>query len=321
MEYTREMTTYDKASEKNQSNIKTLTLGNFTWVDIVQPAKEATKYLIDYYDFNPLDLEDALSPRQVSKIEEYPDYLFIIFHISVYDKERRISSRKQWSAFVGDNFLVILRPPEFKVAGELFRECEIREESREQYLSQGSGYLLYQIIDRAIDRYFKVLDKILNSMEDIEDDVFKEEVEVASQLSNLRRDIINQRQIMFPTRTLLARLETKIKQFSKMDLTLYFSDLMDHVNKVCNTLDEYTAVIDVFKDSDYLLSGYRTNRTVRALAVLLAISLPFIIVVGIYLVLPGGAEKGNPQSLAMLLAIIVILIIATVIFLHRRHLI
>lgn len=304
----------NKVTKENQVNIKTITSGDFTWVDIIQPTKEAAKYLVEHYGFNHLDIEDALSPRQVSKIEEYPEYLFVIFHLSVFEKARRVSSRKQWSAFVGPNYLVTIRPPEFKVAGELFQECETNVETREQYLSQGSGYLLYQIFDRTIDQYFKVLDKILGLMEDIEEGVFREDVEVASPLSSLRRDIIDQRQVMFPTRALLVELEPKLKQYSKIDLTLYFSDLMDHVNKVCNTLDEYKEVIEVFKDSDYLLSGYRSNRAIRAIAILLAIGLPFVVVACIYLILPGGLEKGSLQTFAGLLLIIVALIGAILYF-------
>ena len=310
-----------KTDEKQTLNLKTVTLGDFAWVDIVDPTKEITKYLIDRYKFHPLDLEDALSSGQVTKIEGYPEYLFIIFHFSVFNKLTRISSRKQWSAFLGENYLVTIRPAEFKIPDELFRECELREEAREEYLSQGSGYLLYQILDRTIDRYFRVLDKILDFLEDIEDDVFKEEVEVAPQLSVLRRDIINQRQVMFPTRTLFVELEKKLKPFSKIDLTLYFSDLMDHINKVCNTLDEYTEIIEVFKDSDYLLSAYRANRTIRTLALFLAIILPFLFVVGIYLVLPASSEKSSPQGLGILLGSVIVVVGVVFYLLHRRRLI
>jgi magnesium transporter len=311
----------EKSSDNKGPNIKTVSFGDFTWVDIVQPTKETTRQLTERYNFNPLDIEDALSPLQVPKVEEYPDYLFVIFHLSVFNKLTRISSRKQWSAFLGPNYLVTLRPVEFKFAEEVLRECELKEEVRQAYLSQGSGYLLYRILDHAIDRYFKVLDKILDFLEDIEDDVFKEEVEVAPQLSILRRDIINQRQVMFPTRTLLGELEKKLKPFSKIDLTLYFSDLMDHVNKVCNTLDEYTEIIEVFKDSDYLLSAYRANRTIRALALFLAVILPFLFAVGIYLVLPPNLEKSSPQALGILLVSIIVVIGIVFFFLHRRRLV
>ena len=310
----------NKRPEGIQLNLRTIASGDLTWVDVVEPTKDSARYLAEQYNFNPLDIEDALSPRQVSKIEEYPEYLFVIFHLSVFERERKVSERKQWSAFVGPNYLVTIRPPEFKVAGDLFQECETEAETREQYFSQGPGYLLYQIFDRTIDQYFRVLDKIRGLMGDIEEGVFREDVEVAGPLSSLRRDIIDQRQVMFPTRALLTELEPKLKPYSKVDLTLYYSDLMDHVNKVCSTLDEYTEVIDVFKDSDYLLSAYRSNRTIRAIAILLAIGLPFVAVAGIYLILPG-LEKGSPQSFAGLFLIIVALIGTILYLLRRRHLI
>ena len=147
----------------------------------------------------------------------------------------------------------------------------LNEDDRNEYFSQGSGYLLYQILDRALDSYFPVLDKIMNLTDAIEDNVFNVGIEAAQELSSLRRDIITQRRVMFPTRTLLVELEKKIKRFSKIDLTVYFSDLMDHMNKICETLDETTDIIEVYKDADYLLSSYRANRGIRVLEVMLGI--------------------------------------------------
>ena len=66
---------------------------------------------------------------------------------------------------------------------DLRRECEFNEEARKEYFSQGSGYLLYQILDRATDSYFLVLDKILSLMDDVEDNVFNEEIEAAKEIS------------------------------------------------------------------------------------------------------------------------------------------
>lgn len=309
-----------RPAEPKQMNIRTVRWGNQTWVDIVQPTKEATRYLAEHYHFNNLDLEDALSTRQVPKIEEYPDYLFAVFHFSVYDKQSRVSSRKQWSAFISENLLVTLRPAELKAPEEIFRECESSEEAREQYLSQGSGYLLYQLIDRAVDFYFKVLDKILSLMEDIEDNVFREEVEAATEISILRRDIITQRRVMFPTRPILLELEKKLKRFSKTDLTVYFSDLMDHMNKILDTLDEYTEVIEVFKDADYLHSGIRTNRTIRTLGALLMVALPVLAVAGVYTILPSSVNKGSTQTFLILVIVILVLVAITLIYFRRKRL-
>ena len=315
------MAVSDKNIEKKQTALRTITWGSLTWVDIVQPTKETIKYLADLYKFNPLDLDDALSPRQVPKIEEYPDYLFGVFHFSVYDKVKKVSSRRQWSAFISENLLVTLRPTEYKAPDEIFRECELKEETRKQYLSQGPGYLLYQIIDRSVDFYFKVLDKILNLMEDIEDNVFQENVEVALELSFLRRDIITQRRVMFPTRALLIELEKKLKRFSKTDLTPFFKDLVDHMNRICDTLDEYRETIEVYKDADYTLSGYRSNRSIRIVMVLFSAAMPFLVAVGLYMLIPGWGEKVGFISFLILLAIIYSIVGVMLFAFRRRHII
>lgn len=310
--------------KKQPLNIKTLTFGDLTWVDITDPTEDATKYLAEKYNFHPMDLEDALSLRQLSKVEEYPTYLFVIFHLLKYDKTTKVSVRKQWSAFLGDKYLVTLHPRELAALDEFFHDCELNEDNRESYFSQGSGYLLYQILDRALDSYFPILDKIMDLTDNIEDNVFNEGVEAAQELSSIRRDIITQRRVMFPTRTLLAELEKKIKRFSKIDLTVYFSDLMDHMNKICETLDENTDIIEVFKDADYLLSSYRANRGIRVLVVMLAVVAPLIVVFGLYAMYFAffdTAVKGTGGMYLILLGITVILSGAIIGFLRRKHLI
>jgi magnesium transporter len=184
--------------------------------------------------------------------------------------------------------------------------------------------LLYQILDRALDSYFPILDKIMNLTDAIEDNVFNEGIEAAQELSTLRRDIITQRRVMFPTRTLLVELEKKIKRFSKIDLTVYFSDLMDHMNKICETLDENTDIIEVFKDADYLLSSYRANRGIRVVVVMLALGLPPAIVFGLYDIYASFFKAATTSSSGIyfgLLAVAIVLSGAVIYFLRRKHLI
>jgi magnesium transporter len=313
-----------KNLEERPLNLKTVSWGDLTWVDIVQPTRVATDYLAGHYHFHPLDLDDCLSRKQLSKVDEYPQYLFVVFHLPVYDKVTRVSTTRQWSAFVGDKFLVTLRPGELRVLDEMFRDSEMSEEARKEYFSQGSGYLLYQMLDRAVDAYFPVLDKVLSLIDDVEDTVFDEEVDAARELSILRRDIITQRRVMFPTRTLLGELESKLKRFTKTDLTVYYGDLMDHMNKICETLDECKEIIEVFKDADFLMSNYRANRVIRILAVIFAIGLPFIVITGLYgmrVVLPGGLDKGSPQTFLLLLVIMLVISGAMLYFFRRKRLI
>ena len=318
------MVTSQQNIEQKRLNLTTISWGDFTWDDIVEPSEEARKYLVEHYNFHPMDLEDCFGRRQLSKIDVYGDYLFVIFHLPVYDKTTRISTIYQWSAFIGEKYLVTLRPGVLTAVDELRRECEFNEESKKEYFSQGSGYLLYQILDRAVDAYLPVLDKILGLMDDIEDNVFSEEIEAAKDISFLRRDIVTQRRVMFPTRTLLIELENKIRRFVKMDLSVYYGDLMDHMNDICETLDECKEIIDVYEDADYIFSQYRANRTIRTLAIMATIALPVMVVASLYSMnvpLPGGIEKGSPLAFILLLVTIFVIIGTLLFFFRRKHLI
>jgi magnesium transporter len=303
-------------------HVESITWGDLTWVNVQPPTQAEIDYLAENYPFHPLDLDDCLSRKQIPKVDDYPDYLFAIFHMPVYDKATRVASKRQWSAFVGDKYLITLHTGELRTLVALFRDCQANEDAREEYFSKGSGYLLYRILDRSIDSYVPVLDKILNLIEDLEDDVFDEDVESARELSILRRDVITQRRVMFPTRALLGSMEKRLKRFTKVDLSVYFGDLMDHLNKICATLDEANEVIEVFKDTDYTLATYRINRVTRLLTIFSTIVLPFLIVSSLYgmnVTLPGGLQTGNLQTFLILLLVMLIIAAGMLFFFRRRR--
>jgi len=97
---------------------------------------------------------------------------------------------------------------------------------------------------------------------------------------------------------------------------------MDHINQMCETLDECKETIEVFKDTDYLLSAYRLNRITRILTVFGIIILPFLIISSIYgmnVVLPGGLQTESHQAFGILLAIMVVIAGVTLLIFRRRH--
>jgi magnesium transporter len=303
-------------------HIETLTYGDLTWVNVVLPTERETEWLAKNYNFHALALDDCLSRKQIPKIDVYPGYLFFIFHYPLYDKVTRVSSKRQWSAFLGENYLVTIHTGELKTLVALFRDCQANEDARQEYMNGGSGFLLYSILDRSIDSYFPVLDKILSLMEDVEDAVFDEDVEVAKEISILRRDVITQRAVMFPTRDIFVEMENKLKRFSKTDVTAYYNDLMDHLNKICNTLDECKEIIEVFADTDYTLVTNRLNRVVRILNIFATVTIPFLAISSIFgmnVFAPGGIERGDMTAFIVLIVVMSLIAGGMLYYFHRRR--
>jgi magnesium transporter len=312
----------EEITREEPLHIESVTWGDLTWVNVVPPTPREIEYLRQNYPFHPLDLDDCLSRKQIPKVDAYPEYLFAIFHMPVFDKKTRVASKRQWAAFVGEKYLITLHTGDMKTMVALFKDCQASEETRQEYFSKGSGYLLYRIIDRSIDSYFPVLDKILNLMDELEDDVFDENKESARELSVLRRDIITQRRVMFPTRTQLAALEKRLSRFTKEDLTIYFGDLMDHTNKICETLDEAKDVIELYKDTDFTLATYRINDVLRVLTVLATIGTVLTVVASFYgmnIPLPGGSNPGGSRLSWVILLLIMLAIMLGMLYFFRRR--
>ena len=313
--------TASQVGKEEQLNLESLTWGNLTWVNIEGPTEQETEYLAQNYHFHSLDLDDCLSRIQRPKIDEYKDYLFLVFHFPVFSKEARVTTPSQLSVFIGENYLITLHKGELKPLVKLFRECQIDEESQQEYFSQGSGYLLYRLIDRLVDYCLPILNKIGGSIEDVEDSIFSDRIRGAvKEISILRRDIISFRRIIWPMRAVIGSLEPKIRRFTTMDMAVYFGDVVDHVDKIWDGLDEYKEVIEGLNDTHNSLATNRTNEVMRILTVIATILLPITVVASIFgMNIPLGPFRDSPYSALYVSLICLAIISGMLYFFHRQR--
>ncbi len=270
--------------EEKQLNLKTVTWDDMSWINIERPSEEDTAYLAEHYKFHPLDLDDCLSRIQRPKIDEYPNYLFLVFHFPVFDKETLVLNSSQISVFISKDYLITLHKGDLKPLAKLFRDCEINEEARQEHFSQGPGYLLYRILDRMVDYCLPILSKISEHIEKIEDNIFASRFmprEIEG-ISLLRREVISFRRIIWPMRAVIGILEPKIRRFTKMDLAVYFGDTVDHLDKIWDALDEYKEIIEGLNDTHDSLATNRTNEVMRMLTIIATILLPLTVVASVY---------------------------------------
>jgi magnesium transporter len=300
--------------------MQSLTWGDFTWINIEQPTEEETEYLAQNYPFHPLDLDDCLSRIQRPKIDQYKDYLFVVLHFPVFNKEARVTTPSQVSVFIGQNYLITLHKGELKPLVKLFRECEIDEESRQENFSSGPGYLLYRIIDRLVDYCLPIANKMLENIEDVEDSIFSNRGRSQiKEISMIRRDIISFRRIIWPMRAVIGSLEPKIRRFAKMDLTVYFGDTVDHLDKIWDALDEYKEIIEGLNDTHDSLASNNTNEVMRILTIIATIFMPITLIAslwGMNIPLPF-ARSGN--ALLYIILIMIGIISGMLYFFRRRH--
>ncbi len=314
--------TMSRVSKEKKLNVESLAWGDRTWVKLERPTEREIEHLAQNYPFHPLELDDCLSRIQRPKIDTHDRYLFLVFHFPVYNKEARVTTLSQVSVFIGGNYLVTVHRGELKPLVKLFRECQIDEESREENLNLGSGYLLYRILDRLVDYCLPILNKIGDNIERVEDNIFGDGVRgTLKEISLLRRDIISFRRTIWPMRAVIGSLEPKVRRFTKKDMEDYFGDMVDHVDKIWDALDEYKEIIEGLNDTHDSLATNRTNEVVRILTVIATILLPITVVASIYGMNIPLPFQDSSYSFLIVLFIILFIIVGMLYVFRRKHVI
>jgi len=313
-----------KVTENEQErplNMETVEWNGLTWVNIEPPTEQETEYLAQNYPFHPLDLDDCLSRIQRPKIDEYKEYLFLVFHFPVYNKEARVTNPGQLSVFIGKDYLITLHKGELKPLVALFRDCELNEDTRQEHFSQGTGYLLYRIIDRLVDYCLPIMSKISVNIDKAENDIFSSRgmPRAIGEISMLRRDVISFRRIIWPMRAVIATMEPRIRRFTTMDLAVYFGDMTDHVDKIWDGLDEFKEIIEGLNDTHDSLATNRTNEVMRMLTVIATVLLPLTLLAGIYGMNVPLPFQDSHYSFILIFVVWVIIVTGMLYFFRRNR--
>ncbi|MFC1902299.1 magnesium transporter CorA family protein [Chloroflexota bacterium] len=300
-----------KEKPEEQLHVETVTWGDITWVNIEPPTERETEYLAQNYPFHPLDLDDCLSRIQRPKIDEYPDY----------NVEARVTNPSQLSVFIGEKYLITLHKGDLKPLVALFRDCELNEDARQENLGQGTGYLLYRIIDRLVDYCLPIINKISANIERAEDDIFESRgmPRAIGAISTLRRDVIALRRIIWPMRAVIASLEPRIRRFITMDMAVYFGDVIDHVDKIWDALDEFKEIIEGLNDTHDSLATNRTNEVMRMLAVIATVLLPLTVVASLYGMNIPLPFQDSHSSLILVFGVWAVIVTCMLYFFRRQH--
>lgn len=251
----------------------------FAWYSISNPRKTEIQYLKNNFKFHQLDLEDCRSKIQRPKIDEYPEYLFIIFNIPATNKSSHIT-KSQIYFFIGKDFLVSLHDNNSTLK-KTFTKIGKNKKIQDDYMKHGAGYLLYMLVDDLFEAAFPKLDELDKKLDKLEKKVFnpKQSHDRLREILNLKKDIINFRRIIMPQRELIAALENK--KILK-GLEIYFDNIVDKIEKIWNNLEYLKELIVTLHDTSESIVSHNTNNIIKLLTLFSVVILPLTFITGFY---------------------------------------
>jgi magnesium transporter len=275
---------------KALEHVNSISNDGLEWIDVDEPNRVILNTLAESYNLHHLHVEDCLSKIQLPKVEKYADTLFVILQFPVYNNG--IPRGMQLSIFIGFNFLITIHKGEIKPLAELFNICKSDDTQRVMIMSN-PVVLLHKIIDMLVDELLHVIIKIEGNIEDIEDLVFDEKISAIRSITYVRREILALRRIILPLRRVVADIAKESQRFSSSDMSPYWNDVKDHVEKAIDMLDVANETINIYKDTDFILNSEKTNKILAVLTIIFTLSIPATLIATFYgmnVILPGGVE-------------------------------
>ena len=207
--------------------------GCFVWVALRDATDEELAEMQEEFDLHPLAVEDARHGHQRPKLEEYGDMLFVVLQtVEVTADELKPG---EVDIFVGRNFVLSVR----QRSEHGFLGVRARAEREPELLRNGSGYVLYALMDAVVDRYFPVLDAVETELEHLEEQLFTG-VDPRRSIENLyyvKQKLTALKHATAPLTEITGKLfGGRVPQVCA-GLGEYFRDIYDHVVRLTLTID------------------------------------------------------------------------------------
>jgi magnesium transporter len=275
------------------------------WLDLEHPREADRDWLEKEFGFHPLAIEDVASRNQRPKLDAYDDYLFLVLHFPVFDKPTNRLLTVELDIFVGQDFLITLPDGALPPLAAMFERYRTNEDLRRSVFSKGTGYLLYKIVDTAVDASFPMLRRMGDKLDRLEDAIFEgRSAEIVREISESKQEIINFRRIVRPMRAVLRDLERTKQRYLTEELDIYFDDITDAAERIWDVLENYKEVVEGLEDSNESVLSHRLNQSLRVLTAFSVAMLPLTLLASIFgmnVPLPGQAAAANEFWLILLL--------------------
>jgi magnesium transporter len=293
--------------------------GGVRWLNLERPREADREWLEREFGFHPLAIEDIASRNQRPKLDAYDDYLFIVLHFPVFDKSQDRLLTAELDLFVGPDYLITLPDQNLPPLAAMFERYREREQVREDVFSNGTGYLLYKIVDTCVDASFPMLRRMGDKLDRLEDDIFEgRSAEIVRDLSNAKQEIINFRRVMRPMRAVLRDLERTKQRYIADEMDIYFDDITDAAERIWDVLENYKEVAEALEDSNESVLSHRLNESLRVLTAFSVAMLPLTLIAsigGMNVRLPGDGGIGEFWAIIATMAVV----LAGVLYFFRRR--
>ncbi|HEU0292819.1 MAG TPA: magnesium/cobalt transporter CorA, partial [Anaerolineales bacterium] len=231
--------------------------------------------------FHPLAIDDALQETHVPKLDDWGSYLYIVLNYMDASKngdtwETHID---ELDIFLGINYIITHHDEPILAIDETWNSCDRDPRT----LQEGADHLLYKITDYLVAEYMPIVEKIDESIDQIEDQVFERpSPRTLEKLFALKRVLLAMRRILLPQREVLNKLARDDYQVIDPKDRIFFRDIYDHLVRLHELNESLRDLVGGALDTYLSVVNNRMNDVMKTLTLITTLFMPLAFVTGFF---------------------------------------
>lgn len=230
-------------------------------------------------DVNALVLEDITDTTQRPKFDEYDGFVVAISRLLVDNAQHQVFN-EQFSILVKDNLLFTFQ----ETYDDYFTGIYQRLQAGKGFIrEEGTGYLLYALMDTLLDRYFALLDELEEVLEELQSAInTKPRRQNMLDAQCIKNILIMLQRATGPERDKMNEiLHSQNPLFTPRDKT-YFQDAYDHCIDIIETTGSLKELATNITDVYLSTVNNQMNDVMKILTIISSIFIPLTFIAGLY---------------------------------------
>jgi len=291
------------------------------WLDLQDPGEAEARVLSEVFHFHPLAIEDMLHDYGHPKLDIYDDHVFLIVHgvdFTSLDLDKGFAiNTVELDIFAGPNFIVTHHG---EPAPRSIRDLH-QEVAKPGHRPWISVRILHHMLDRLVDNYLPVMDKLGGRLDALEDLIMHNpKPEQLEQVLEAKKVISRLRRMTGHQRLILESLARGHIELIPRESIAFFRDIYDHFVRVADLAEAFREGAQSAVEAYLSISANRTNDIMKVLTQISTIMLPLTFIAGVYgMNFEAMPELKWPLGYPFALILMVLTATALVVWFRRRH--
>jgi len=254
-----------------------------TWVEIKNPKEKDLEWIKENFNLHPLILKELLPALDYPRIENFGDYLFIVIFYPFFNRKTLQTVPFELDIIVSKDYIITSHYKDIVPLKKIFDQCNLYDDVRKEFFKEGTGKILYEIIEEVLLACFPKLVHIKENIRNLEKMIYeRKNKEAVDYVSVIRRDIIGFQQIIEPQKLLLKNLVKESSVFFSKKIIPYFHNLASIHEQVSSILENLNQTLSALDSTNQSLLTTRINEIIKVLTVFSVIVFPLTLLAGIF---------------------------------------